>query len=59
MKGMSATLGTRALSERCAELEHLARAGSRPDVVAQAAAIEACYVAVDRALRTEVGDAGA
>jgi len=32
---------------------------SLPDVVAQAAAIEACYVAVDRALRTEVDDAGA
>jgi len=59
MKGTSATLGARALSERCAELEHLARAGSMPDVVARAAAIEACYVAVDRALRTEVGDAGA
>ncbi len=58
MKGTSATLGARALSERCAELERLARAGSAPDLVAQAAAIEACYVAVDRALRTEVGDAG-
>jgi len=59
MKGTSATLGARTLSERCAELERLARAGSVPDLVAQAAAIEACYVAVDRALRTEVGDAGA
>ncbi len=59
MKGTSATLGARALSERCAELERLARAGSVPDLVAPAAAIEACYVAVDRALRTEVGDAGA
>ena len=59
MKGTSATLGARTLSERCAELERLARAGSLPDVVAQAAAIEACYVAVDRALRTKVGDAGA
>jgi HPt (histidine-containing phosphotransfer) domain-containing protein len=59
MKGTGATLGARALSERCAELERLTRAGSLPDVVARTAAIEACYVAVDRALRTEVGDAGA
>jgi len=57
-RGMGAG-GRPEVAERCAELERLARAGSVPDLVTQAAAIEACYVAVDRALRTEVGDAGA
>lgn len=55
MKGTSATLGARALSQQCAELERLARAGSMSDVVAQVPAIEAEYGSVDRALRAETG----
>jgi signal transduction histidine kinase/DNA-binding response OmpR family regulator len=53
MKGTSATLGARALSEQCAELERLARAGGMAGVLAQVPAIEAEYRSVDRALRAE------
>src|SRR3989442_12959277 len=58
MKGTSATLGARALSERCAEIERLARAGGMPGVVARAAPVRAGFVSGERALRAEVGDAG-
>jgi len=55
MKGTSATLGALALSELCAELERLARAGSMSEVVARVPPIEAEYGSVDRALRVEAG----
>jgi signal transduction histidine kinase/CheY-like chemotaxis protein/HPt (histidine-containing phosphotransfer) domain-containing protein len=55
MKGTSATLGALALSEQCAEIERLARAGSMSEVVARMPAIEAEYGSVDRALRVEAG----
>jgi signal transduction histidine kinase/CheY-like chemotaxis protein/HPt (histidine-containing phosphotransfer) domain-containing protein len=55
MKGTSATLGALALSEQCAELERLARAGSMSEIVVRVPAIEAEYGSVDRALRVEAG----
>jgi CheY-like chemotaxis protein len=56
VKGTSATLGALALSEQCAELERLARAGDMPEIVARVAAVETLYVAVDRDLRAKLGD---
>jgi signal transduction histidine kinase/CheY-like chemotaxis protein/HPt (histidine-containing phosphotransfer) domain-containing protein len=53
MKGTSATLGALALSEQCAELERLARAGRIAEIVAWVPAMEAEYGSVDRALRAE------
>jgi HPt (histidine-containing phosphotransfer) domain-containing protein len=53
LKSTSAMLGATALSAQCAELERLSRAGTVPDAVARAAAIDALYDAVTLALKTE------
>jgi HPt (histidine-containing phosphotransfer) domain-containing protein len=59
IKGTSATLGALTLSDQCAELERLSRAGSVVEAAARVAAIEASYIAVTAALKAEVGEADA
>jgi CheY-like chemotaxis protein/HPt (histidine-containing phosphotransfer) domain-containing protein len=54
LKGTSATLGARRLSEQCAEIERLARAGSVPDAADRLKDIEASYGKVEAALKSEV-----
>jgi signal transduction histidine kinase/CheY-like chemotaxis protein/HPt (histidine-containing phosphotransfer) domain-containing protein len=54
IKGTSAMLGARDLSEQCAEVERLARAGRAPDAATRVTAIEASYRTVEAALRAEL-----
>jgi CheY-like chemotaxis protein/HPt (histidine-containing phosphotransfer) domain-containing protein len=58
-KGTSATLGARALSEQCAELERLARAGSLEDLPARVDALAAEVARASKAFRAEIAGAGA
>jgi signal transduction histidine kinase/DNA-binding response OmpR family regulator len=55
LKGTSATLGALALSEQCAELERLARAGRLQDVPARLEAVATQAEIASRALRSELG----
>jgi signal transduction histidine kinase/DNA-binding response OmpR family regulator len=60
IKGTSAMLGARTLSERCAEIERLSRTGSVPDAVTRVKDIQASYEAVEAALKAELAmDGGA
>jgi signal transduction histidine kinase/CheY-like chemotaxis protein/HPt (histidine-containing phosphotransfer) domain-containing protein len=54
LKGTSATLGARALSARCEELERLSRSGHVDDALARVGAIEQLFVGVREALRAEM-----
>jgi signal transduction histidine kinase/CheY-like chemotaxis protein/HPt (histidine-containing phosphotransfer) domain-containing protein len=56
LKGTSATLGALALSNECAELERLARAGRLQEVPARLEAIATEAEVASRALRREIGD---
>jgi signal transduction histidine kinase/CheY-like chemotaxis protein len=58
-KGTSATLGARALSEQCAELERLARAGSLEDVRGRLHALATEVERASQALRAEIAGADA
>jgi signal transduction histidine kinase/DNA-binding response OmpR family regulator len=57
LKGTSATLGALTLSEECAELERLVRAGRLQDLPARLAAIDTQAGIAMRALRAEIGGA--
>ncbi|HYO48138.1 MAG TPA: response regulator [Gemmatimonadota bacterium] len=54
IRGMSATLGARKLSEQCAEIERLGRMGSVPDAANLVTAIEESYRTAEAALKAEV-----
>jgi signal transduction histidine kinase/CheY-like chemotaxis protein/HPt (histidine-containing phosphotransfer) domain-containing protein len=54
IKGTSAILGARALSEQCAEIEHLSRTTSVPDAAARVSAIEASYRTTEAVMKAEV-----
>ncbi|HET7693680.1 MAG TPA: response regulator [Gemmatimonadota bacterium] len=54
IKGTSATLGVRALSEKCRRLEEQARAGDLHDAAASLPEIEEAYRAAEAALRAEI-----
>ena len=56
LKGTSATLGALALSERCAELERVARTGVLWEIPSKLAAVRAQAEAATRALRIEIGE---
>jgi HPt (histidine-containing phosphotransfer) domain-containing protein len=58
IKGTSSILGARALSEQCAEIEHLGREGSVPNAAARVSAIEASYRRTEGLLRAEVARLG-
>jgi signal transduction histidine kinase/DNA-binding response OmpR family regulator/HPt (histidine-containing phosphotransfer) domain-containing protein len=55
IKGTSATLGARDLSEKCRRLEEQARLGEVGDAAAALAEIEEAWRAAEAALRTEIG----
>jgi CheY-like chemotaxis protein len=54
IKGTSATLGARALSEKCKQLEEQARGGTVPDAAASLSGIEKAYRVTEAALRAEI-----
>ena len=54
IKGTGATLGARALSERCKQLEEQAQGGEVPDAAAYLSRIEEAYRAAEVALRAEI-----
>ena len=56
LKGTSATLGALALSEQCAELERLARAGRLPELPARLEAVVTQAEIARRALQAETGE---
>jgi signal transduction histidine kinase/CheY-like chemotaxis protein len=53
IKGTSAMLGARELSQQAAEIERVGRAGSVQDAAARVAAVEASYRTVEAILRAE------
>ena len=53
LKGTSAMLGARELSEQAAEIERGGRAGSIQDAATRVAAVEASYRTVEAILRAE------
>jgi CheY-like chemotaxis protein len=55
IKGTSATLGARALSEKCKRLEEQARTGEVADAAASLREIEHAWGAAEAALRAEIG----
>ena len=55
IKGTSATLGARALSEKCKRLEEQARTGEVADAAASLTEIEHAWGAAEAALRAEIG----
>jgi HPt (histidine-containing phosphotransfer) domain-containing protein len=56
LKGTSATLGALTLSEQCAELERVARAGVPSDIPSKLAAVLAEAETASRALEAEIGE---
>src|SRR5688572_8417984 len=54
IKGTSATLGVRALSEKCRRLEERARAGDLQEAAASLSEIEEAYRGAEAALRVEI-----
>jgi HPt (histidine-containing phosphotransfer) domain-containing protein len=56
LKGTSATLGAMRLSEQCAELERVARAGVRSEIPSKLAAVLAEADTARRALQAEAGE---
>jgi HPt (histidine-containing phosphotransfer) domain-containing protein len=54
IKGTSATLGARTLSEKCAQLEQLSRMGSVPDAEARVSDVLAAYESAETALKAEM-----
>jgi len=54
IKGTSAMLGGRELSEQCAEIERLGRIGGVPDAATRVTAVEAAYRTIEAALKAEI-----
>src|SRR5947199_145403 len=54
IKGTSAMLGGRELSEQCAEIERLGRIGGVTDAATRVTAVEAAYRTIEAALKAEI-----
>jgi signal transduction histidine kinase/CheY-like chemotaxis protein/HPt (histidine-containing phosphotransfer) domain-containing protein len=54
IKGTSSTLGARALSEQCAEIERIGQSGYISDAGSRVIAVEASYRTIEAALKAEI-----
>ena len=54
IKGTSSTLGARELSEQCAEIERIGQTGCIADIGSRVTAVEASYLAIEAALKSEM-----
>src|SRR5439155_6952838 len=54
IKGTSAMLGGRELSEQCAEIERLGRIGGVTDAATRVTAVEAAHRTIEAALKAEI-----
>jgi CheY-like chemotaxis protein/HPt (histidine-containing phosphotransfer) domain-containing protein len=54
IKGTSSTLGARELSEQCAEIERIGQTGCIADIGSRVIAVEASYLTIEAALKSEI-----